>query len=131
VLIVEMSKRLVQPGHEVHIYLFSGERTKLFNTISKDPLITVYAPKNRANLYSPCNIFKFKKHLNKQTYYIINVHLFPSFYWVAIAHWFSNSKIPLINTVQSSMEAMKALLLDSEKLRELAVYTIRQTSKRQ
>ena len=45
-------------------------------------------------MYSPLNIFKISPYL--KGYDIIHVHLFPSFYWVALANIFSNT--PLIYT---------------------------------
>lgn len=52
------------------------------------------------SVYNPIAIFKLIRYLKQ--YDVIHVHLFPAFYWVAIAKWLSFSNVILVYTEHST-----------------------------
>jgi glycosyltransferase involved in cell wall biosynthesis len=62
-----------------------------------------------SNVYNPFCIFKIIPIL--RNYDIVHVHLFPSFYWIAFAHWVSFSKAKLVYTEHSVINRRRNHLL--------------------
>lgn len=78
----------------VDVILLNGMETPFLNKLktSKGKIISL----GKSSVYNPLLIFKIIPFLKK--YDIIHVHLFPAFYWVAIAKLISFSKIKLVYT---------------------------------
>lgn len=69
--------------NEVSILTLSNKKNVFENSL-KEKGIKVYNTKISNNVYNPLQILDIRKYIKK--YDIIHVHLFPSFYWVAIAN---------------------------------------------
>src|SRR5699024_2384806 len=73
------------------------------NNVFEDELrgkdIKIYTT-NIDKVYSPKQIFKIKKYLNK--YDVIHTHLFQGQYWTAFAKALSNTKTPMVTTEHST-----------------------------
>lgn len=54
------------------------------------------------SIYNPLLIFKLIRYISSGKYNVIHVHLFPSFYWVAIASLFCKNKAALVFTEHST-----------------------------
>lgn len=60
-------------------------------------------------IYNPLLVFKIIPYLNR--YDIIQVHLFPSLYWVVLAKWISFSKTKIIYTEHSTTNRRRGIFL--------------------
>ncbi len=84
-LVVETSKRFVQHGHKVSLVLLNPETTQLYKEMLEHPEIELFIMSDSLSIYNPLQIRKISRHLKKYNYDIVHVHLFPSFYWTALA----------------------------------------------
>lgn len=96
-LAVETSERFFSLGHQVDLLLLKTTESYLNAVVKKNPEIRLYSLGKDTNIYNPVCISKIAKHLRQHQYDIIHVHLFPSFYWVAIAKY-ASPKSKLIYT---------------------------------
>lgn len=89
-----------QLGHEVTVIpLVCDNKTPVREKIELNK-VTVIPLKERGTVYNPAFIFKLAKHI--RNYDIINVHLFPAFYWAAFAKLFSFCRVPMVYTEHST-----------------------------
>jgi len=84
-LVVETSKKFIEKGHHVDLFLLKKIDSVLEQEISKLKGITVHYSSMDTNIYHPSHILKIRRHLSTHKYDIIHVHLFPAFYWAALA----------------------------------------------
>ncbi len=97
-LIKESLPIMKSKGIEPEILLLNSK-----NNVFEDELrgkdIKIYTT-NIDKVYSPKQIFKIKKYLNK--YDVIHTHLFQGQYWTAFAKALSNTKTPMVTTEHST-----------------------------
>lgn len=91
--------RHIKRGWNMDVLVLDGQDTFFLNELKKDHVKIYYIGLNN-NIYNPFISFKLIKYIKK--YDIIHVHLFPSFYWVALAKIISFSKIKLVFTEHST-----------------------------
>ncbi|MDT7830205.1 glycosyltransferase [Pricia sp. S334] len=84
-LVVETTKKFIEKNHKVDILLFKSIDSVLEREILKMDTVNVHFLSENTNIYHPAHIFKIKRHLSKYWYDVIHVHLFPAFYWSALA----------------------------------------------
>ena len=92
-LVVETSLKFIEAGHKVDILLLKTYDSPLSNQLEGNSDIDVYSLGADTNMYSPLCIGKIKKHLKAQQYDVVHAHLFPPFYWVALAKGASKKSI--------------------------------------
>jgi glycosyltransferase involved in cell wall biosynthesis len=86
-------------GYEMDVLLLNGKETPFKKELVAKG-VTVFSLGTNTNIYNPFLIFKIIPYLHK--YDLIHVHLFPAFYWVVFAKWFSFSKVKLVFTEHST-----------------------------
>jgi glycosyltransferase involved in cell wall biosynthesis len=84
-----------QKGIKVDILLLNGAELPFLKELTQKRCCTIYCL-GKGSVYNPLLIFKLIPYLKK--YEIVHVHLFPAFYFVALAKLFSNSKNSLVYT---------------------------------
>lgn len=84
---------------EVDLLVLNGERTPFLAYLQKNTDVKVYTGGNTTE-YNPFYIFQIIPYLKK--YDIIQVHLFPTLYWAALAKGFSKSVSKIIFTEHST-----------------------------
>ena len=84
-LVVETSKKFIEKGHHVDLVLFKSIDSVLEQEVLKLKGIKVYFLSKNTNIYHPSHILKIRKHLSTHKYDVVQVHLFPAFYWTALA----------------------------------------------
>src|SRR5680860_197931 len=84
-LVVETSKKFIEKGHQVDLLLFKTTNSGLEKEVLNRKDITVHFLSKNTNIYHPSHIFKIRNHLLAHQYDVIQVHLFPAFYWTALA----------------------------------------------
>ena len=84
-LVVETSKKFIEKGHQVDLVLFKSINSDLEQEVLKLKDISVYFLSKNTNIYNPFYILKIRKHLTTHQYDVVHVHLFPAFYWTALA----------------------------------------------
>lgn len=82
-------------GYEMSVLLLDGKESFYLDELKKQNIRINWLGINN-NIYNPFLIFKIRVFLNK--YDIIHVHLFPSFYWIALAKIIFFSKTKLVYT---------------------------------
>jgi glycosyltransferase involved in cell wall biosynthesis len=85
VLVYETSRRFAKYGHEVDVFLLNTKKTKLYRDLEEIKGVNLIGIKEKNNIYNPLNIFRTYQILKDRGYDIVHVHLFPSFYWAAMA----------------------------------------------
>lgn len=98
-LLVDSVLELQERGISVTILLLNGTETPFYHKLKeefKGELISL----GKGSVYNPFLVFKMIKKI--KGYDCIQVHLFPTLYWVAIAHWLGNCKVPLVYTEHST-----------------------------
>jgi glycosyltransferase involved in cell wall biosynthesis len=85
VLVCETTRRYIERGHSVDIFLLNSKRTELYRELESMKNVRLLGFKEGNNIYSPLNIFGISNIIGKRSYDIVHVHLFPSFYWAALA----------------------------------------------
>ena len=84
-LVVETSKKFIEKGHQVDLVLFKSINSVLEQEVLKVKGIKVHFLSKNINIYNPSHILKIRKHLSTHNYDVVHVHLFPAFYWTALA----------------------------------------------
>lgn len=99
-LMVPLSRYLEEQGHDVTILqLIEGKGVSVFKEIEQYGGEVRWL-KMKGSVYNPFIVFRLIKWL--KMYDIVNVHLFPSFYWAAFAKILSFCKTPLVYTEHST-----------------------------
>ena len=97
-LLVDMLPLYEAKGIDVELLLLNGTSTPFL-----DKLTTTFAGKisslGNRSVYNPVNILGLCRYI--KNYDVVHVHLFPSFYWVAIAKVLTRSKTQLVYTEHS------------------------------
>lgn len=82
-------------GVKVDLLLLNGTKTPFFKELEKTPEVDIYRIGN-GSLFNPLLIFRIIPFMKK--YEVVHAHLFPAFYWTALAKILSGSKAKLIVT---------------------------------
>lgn len=85
-------------GYDTDVLVLNGLRTPFMDKLEKDGVRIIKL--SGLSLYHPFQAFRIIKYL--KDYDIVHVHLFPAFYWVALAKILSFSKIKLVYTEHST-----------------------------
>lgn len=86
---------------KIELLILTGNNN-VFDEKLKNSGINIYNLESM-NIYNPINIFKIRKFLKNNSYDLIHIHLFPTFYWVTIANMLNfRNKIPLVMTEHST-----------------------------
>lgn len=88
------------------VLVFEKKQGVCLNKLDELNCCTIHSL-NSNSLYSPFNVFKIIKHLNK--YDLIHVHLFPAQYWVILAKIISFSKVKLVFTEHSTFNRRRQI----------------------
>jgi glycosyltransferase involved in cell wall biosynthesis len=94
-LLLESCTEYCQRGIEVHVLLLNAVPHPFYEQLRQNKSVTLHSLGN-GSLYNPLLFIKIIPFLKK--FDCIHVHLFPSLYWVALAHKLSFSKTKLIYT---------------------------------
>lgn len=86
-------------GFETDVLLLDGNKTFFVEELLKKN-VNVMSLGYKNFIYNPLFIFKISKII--KNYDIVHVHLFPSFYWVGLANFFSKQKVKLVYTEHST-----------------------------
>jgi glycosyltransferase involved in cell wall biosynthesis len=108
-LLKEMLPLLHGKGLYTELLLLNGEETYFTKELADREKIIIHAIGKRNNIYNPLIIFRLIPYL--QQFDIINVHLFPAQYWVAIAKMVSRSKAILVTTEHSTSNRRRTNLI--------------------
>lgn len=92
-LVVETSLKFIAAGHKVSILLLKAYDTPLSRQLKENDQISVFSLGSDTNMYHPSCIFKIAKHFKQHEYDVIHAHLFPPFYWVALAKYASKKSV--------------------------------------
>ena len=84
-LVVETTRRYLEKGHQVDLYLLNPKKTELYQQILNLEGVNILEPRSERSIYNPLQIRELAGAMKKRDYDIIHVHLFPSFYWAALA----------------------------------------------
>lgn len=84
-LVVEISKKYIQEGHSVEILILKPYGTALEQEVIDNPDINLHILGEKTSIYNPINILRIRRFLDNSNYDVIHVHLFPAFYWFALA----------------------------------------------
>lgn len=98
-LLLESCTVYHQKGIEVHVLLLNGVSHPFLEQLKKNQACTIHSIGN-GSVYNPFILVKMIPFLKK--FDCVHVHLFPSLYWVALAHALSFSKTKLIYTEHST-----------------------------
>jgi glycosyltransferase involved in cell wall biosynthesis len=97
-LVLDTLPKFKQKGIDIELLLLNGTSTPFL-----DKLTTTFAGKisslGNRSVYNPVNILSLCRYI--KNYDVVHVHLFPSFYWVAIAKVITSSKTHLVYTEHS------------------------------
>jgi glycosyltransferase involved in cell wall biosynthesis len=97
-LLVDMLPLYEAKGIDVELLLLNGTSTPFLDKLTTTFVGKISSLGNRS-VYNPVNILGLCRYIKK--YDVVHVHLFPSFYWVAIAKVISRSKTQLVYTEHS------------------------------
>lgn len=96
-LVTDLCIAYLEQGVDVELALLSGNKTVFMDRLLKiRPDLKIHTMGEPKNIYSPIHIFKIRKLISQ--YDIVHVHLFPSFYWVGIASFFTKKSFKLFYT---------------------------------
>ncbi|TAN11408.1 MAG: glycosyltransferase [Chitinophagaceae bacterium] len=98
-LLVDTLPLYLKKGITAELLLLNGTRTPFYDQLEKTPRLPIYHL-GYGSLFNPLLTFRIIPFLNK--YDLIHVHLFPAFYWTALAKVFSGSKTKLVYTKHST-----------------------------
>ncbi len=105
-LLLETIPLFNQKGIKMDVLVFEKKQGVCLNKLDELNCCTIHSL-NSNSLYSPLNVFKIIKHLNK--YDLIHVHLFPAQYWVILAKIISFSKVKLVFTEHSTFNRRRQI----------------------
>lgn len=94
-LLLEILPLYNKRGIIVDLLLLNGTEYPFFNELKKQNCCTVY-DLGKGSVYNPFLIFKLIPFLRQ--YDIVHGHIFPTFYWLALAKIFSFSSIKIVYT---------------------------------
>lgn len=100
-LIVETLPLYIKRGIKVDLLLLNGTKTSFLHQLQKTPEITVFNF-GTPSLFNPFLTFRIFPYLKK--YDLVHVHLYPAFYWTALAKVLSRSKTKLILTQHTTSD---------------------------
>lgn len=86
-------------GIENHLLLLNGKKEPFLNELMQQNCVTIHSL-GLGSVYNPLHVIKIISYLKK--FKLVHVHIFPSLYWVSIAHALSFSKTKLIYTEHST-----------------------------
>lgn len=98
-LLLESCTVYHQKGIEVHVLLLNGVSHPFLEELKRNKSCTIHVL-GMGSVYNPMLLLKIIPFLKQ--YDCVHVHLFPSLYWVALAHVLSFSKAKLIYTEHST-----------------------------
>lgn len=98
-LLLESCTVYQQKGIEVHVLLLNGVSHPFLEQLKENQTCTIHSLGN-GSVYNPVLLIKIIPFLKK--FDSVHVHLFPSLYWVALAHAISFSKTKLVYTEHST-----------------------------
>lgn len=98
-LLLESCTVYHQKGVEVHVLLLNGVSHPFLEELRKNKSCTIHTLGN-GSVYNPLIPLKIIPFLRK--FDCVHVHLFPTLYWVALAHMLSFSKTKLVYTEHST-----------------------------
>lgn len=84
-LVIEISKKYIDLGHQVDILLLKKCNYSLEDEVFNNTQIKLHFLGERTSIYNPINILKIRKFLKASDYDVLHAHLFPTFYWVSLA----------------------------------------------
>lgn len=99
-LLFSLTKILCAKGHDVTVLQLVKVSDDIISSKLEEIGVKVITLSYNGSLYSPIYIFKIAKIIN--LYDIVNVHLFPCFYDVAIAKLLLLSRTPIVYTEHST-----------------------------
>ena len=105
-LLLETIPLFIEKGIQVDVLVFEGMQGICLNKLQELNCCSIYSL-NSKSLYSPFNVFKIIKYLNK--YDLIHVHLFHAQYWVVLAKILSFSKVKLVFTEHSTFNRRRQI----------------------
>lgn len=111
-LVTDIAPLLNKKENITDILLINGSETGLFSTFEHSYEGNIIKL-SIGNVYNPLNILRIHKYLQK--YDIIHVHLFPSFYWVALSNMLVKSKLVYTEHNTSNKRRGKWFLKPIEK----------------
>lgn len=99
-LVVDMLPIIAKAGHDVRLLLLQGSADAAFERQARERGIAVDVVTAPGGLYSPLYTGRLVPYV--RGYDVVHVHLFPSQYWVALAHALSGGKSVLVTTEHST-----------------------------
>jgi glycosyltransferase involved in cell wall biosynthesis len=100
-LVVEIAKKYAEKSHVIDLLLLKKSHSGLEREMIEHKAIGIHFLSENRSVYSPIHILKLRKFIRKTSYDVIHVHLFPTFYWSAMAT-FGFFKGLLIHTEHST-----------------------------
>ena len=94
-------------GLKADVLVFDGKEYSFYKKLKALNSCTIFSL-NAKSVYNPYLIFKLIPYLKR--YELIHVHLFPAFYWVALAKLLSLSKIKLVYTEHNTYNKRRDFL---------------------
>jgi glycosyltransferase involved in cell wall biosynthesis len=94
-LILETLPLYREKGLDVHLLLLNNYKPAFYDELVKTSCCSIHIL-GKSSVYNPLLIFKIVPYLRK--YHIVQVHLFPALYWVALAKFLSFSRTVLCFT---------------------------------
>ena len=98
-LLLESIPIFFEKGIDIHLLLLNGSTHPFLDALKEKNCCTIHSL-GKGSVYNPIHIIKIIPFLKQ--FDIVHVHLFPSLYWVSIAHFISFSKSKLIYTEHST-----------------------------
>jgi glycosyltransferase involved in cell wall biosynthesis len=98
VLMSTLLPELERQGTHVELICLNSKSEPLIINRLKKAHIKIHTLSFKQSLYNPIHIFAIHKLVHRIKPDIIHAHIFPTFYWVALAKFFFRHKAPLILT---------------------------------
>lgn len=99
-LLVSLTAEQKRHGNDVSVLLLREAKDPTVTNNIRANGIHVYWLTENGSIYSVKHIWLLRSWIRGSD--IVHVHLFPSFYWVGIAHWFTPGAAPLVYTEHST-----------------------------
>lgn len=99
-LLLPLTKCLCEKGHEVTVLQLVRVSDDIISDKIQESGVKVITLREKGSLYNPTSIFKLARII--KLYDVVNVHLFPCFYYVAFAKIIGFCKTPLVYTEHST-----------------------------
>jgi glycosyltransferase involved in cell wall biosynthesis len=98
VLMSTLLPELERQGTHVELICLNSKSEPLIINRLKKAHVKIHTLSFKQSLYNPIHIFAIHKLVHRIKPDIIHAHIFPTFYWVALAKFFFRHKAPLILT---------------------------------